>query len=89
MKYMSEIALTSNSITIRADALSTEAITISADNIKVGTTYYTGNYFITGAISHPEYHENFLFECEYCGCFDNKPGNCKHCGAPLKIYRRR
>lgn len=89
MKYMSEIALTSNAITIKADALSTEAITISADKIKFGTTYITSNCIITGAISHQEYHKNYLFECEYCGCFDDKPGNCKHCGAPLKIYRRR
>lgn len=81
--------MNSKSITISNDTVSTEAITISADNIAVGTVCYASNYIITGIIGQQEYHENYLFECEYCGCFDDKPGNCKHCGAPLKIYRRR
>lgn len=86
---MSEMALTSNSITIKADALSTEAITISADNIKVGTVYHTSGCITTGFMNQSDYQGNLLFECEYCGCFDNKPGSCKHCGAPLKVYGRR
>lgn len=86
--------MATETITINAEqegmvALNTSAATISANDISVGTVYYTSGCITIGTIGYQDYHENFLFECEYCGCFDDKPGNCKHCGAPLKIYHRR
>lgn len=64
------------------DGITVSSGTASSANIIIGTKAYVT--IGTATIPYGYFcKQPRLFYCEYCGTYSEKPGTCKHCGAPL------
>ena len=69
--------------------------TVTASDVARGKYFYTANptipynYITTGTTAIDILKKKRYFKCEWCDSVWENAGNCKNCGAPLRMLEER